>query len=158
MTAELDALDRALIALLRTHPKMPEIEVARRLGAARGTVHARIGRLEERGVISGYGPDVDGPAAGYAVLAYTTLEITQGADDRIVEHLGSIPEVLEIHAVTGPGDLLCRIVARSNEHLHEVIQRMLSVAGISRTETHLALRTLLHRTEADLVARSGDRD
>lgn len=148
----LDQLDAALIGLLRREPRLAEIEMARRLDVARGTVRARLERLEGRGVIAGYGPDVDGPAAGYAVLAYTTLEITQAADERIVAHLGTIPEVLEVHAVTGPGDLLCRVVARSNEHLHDVIQRMLAVPGISRTETHLALRTLLRRTEADLVA------
>jgi DNA-binding Lrp family transcriptional regulator len=85
-------------------------------------------------------------------LAFVTLEITQGADDGIVERLAEIDEVLEIHAVSGSGDLVCRTVAQSNDHLHELIQRMLEVPGVSRTETQLALKTLLRRSEADLAA------
>lgn len=152
MVPQVDSLDSALIAELRAHPRATEARLARTLGVARGTVHARLRRLHERRVIVGHGPDVDAAAIGHGVLAFVTLEITQGADDGIVERLGRIAEVLEIHAVSGSGDLVCRTVARSNEHLHDLIQRMLEIPGISRTETQLALKTLLRRTEADLAA------
>ena len=151
MTA-LDALDAALIAQLRTEPWATEARLARLLGVARGTVHARVERLQTRGVITGYGPDVDGLAIGFGALAFVTLEITQGADDGIVERLATIDEILKIHVVSGSGDLVCRTVAQSNDHLHDLIQRMLEVPGISRTETQLALKTLLCRSEADLAA------
>ena len=148
---DLDAVDVDLLRLLRTRPKTPVAELARLAGVARGTAQARLNRMEAAGVIRGYGPDVDAAAIGYDVLAFVTLEIAQGQDDAIAEHLESIPEVLEVHAVTGPGDLLCRVVARSNEHLHHVLQRVLAAPGINRTETHLALHTRLRRTEADLA-------
>jgi len=151
MTA-LDDLDAALVEQLRAEPRATEARLARLLGVARGTVHARIDRMQARGVITGFGPDVDGPAIGFGVLAFVTLEITQGADQGIVDQLAAIDEVLEIHAVSGSGDLVCRTVARSNDHLHDLIQRMLDVPGISRTETQLALKTLLRRSEADLAA------
>jgi len=151
MTA-LDGLDAALIEQLRAEPRATEARLARLLGVARGTVHARVQRMQARGVITGYGPDVDGSAIGFGVLAFVTLEITQGADDGIVERLAEIDEVLEIHAVSGSGDLVCRTAAQSNDHLHELIQRMLEVPGVSRTETQLALKTLLRRSEADLAA------
>lgn len=153
MTISIDALDARLIGLLRAVPNLPVIEMARRLDVARGTVQARLGRLHESGVISGYGPDVDAPAAGYEVLAFTILEIAQGKGDAIVDGLSVIPEVLEVFAITGPGDLHLRIVARSNEHLHEVLQRVLELPGITRTETKLALHAALRRSVADLVAR-----
>ena len=57
-----------------------------------------------------------------------------------------------MHAVTGPGDLHVRVVARSNEHLHDVLQRILQLPGIIRTETQLALHTSIQRTVADLIA------
>lgn len=147
----LDDIDIELVRLLRTRPRTPVAELARLARIARGTAQARIDRLEESGVIVGYGPDVDAAAVGYAVLAFVTLEIAQGQDDAISAHLRSIPEVLEVHAVTGRGDLLCRVVARSNEHLHEVLQRVLAAPGITRTETQLSLRTHLLRSETDLV-------
>ncbi len=147
-----DELDARLIGLLRTTPNLPVVEMARRLDVARGTVQARLDRLERNRVIVGYGPDVDAAAAGFGVLAFTTLEIAQGSDAQIVAGLDAIAEVLEVHAVTGPGDLHLRVVARSNEHLHDVLQRILELPGITRTETQLALHTTIRRTVADLVA------
>lgn len=153
VTNPVDDLDAALIAELRSHPRSTEARLARVLGVARGTVRARIGRMQERGVITGYGPDIDAAAIGHEVLAFVTLEIAQDADDGIVDRLASIDEILEIHAVSGSGDLVCRTIARSNDHLHDLIQAMLAIPGVSRTETQLALKTLLHRTAADLAAR-----
>jgi DNA-binding Lrp family transcriptional regulator len=150
----LDDIDISLIHIMRTRPKTPVAELARLANVARGTAQARITRMEEAGIVEGYGPDVSAVSIGYDVLAFVTLEIAQGQDDAIVTHLTAIPEVLEVHAVTGPGDLLCRVVARSNEHLHHVLRQILAAPGITRTETHLALHTRLRRTEADLVIAS----
>ena len=147
-----DPLDARLIGLLRSTPNLPVVEMARRLEVARGTIQARLDRLERDGLIVGYGPDVDASAAGFGVLAFTTLEIAQGSDATIIAGLDAISEVLEVHAVTGPGDLHVRVVARSNEHLHDVLQRILQLPGIMRTETQLALHTSIRRTVADLVA------
>jgi DNA-binding Lrp family transcriptional regulator len=150
----LDDIDINLIRLMRTRPKTPVAELARLANVARGTAQARIMRLEQAGVIEGYGPDISASTIGYDVLAFVTLEIAQGQDDKIAAHLTAIPEVLEVHAVTGPGDLLCRVVARSNEDLHHVLQQVLGAPGITRTETHLALHTRLRRSEADLLTTS----
>ena len=63
-------------------------------------------------------PDVDPAALGYEVAAFITLEIRQpGGHDPVAERLAAIPEVLEVHTITGAGDLLCRVVARSNADL-----------------------------------------
>src|ERR1700731_4929616 len=60
--------------------------------------------MEKSGVITGYGPDVDLAAAGFPVRALVTLEITQGALDRVAADLEGIPGVLEAYAITGPAD------------------------------------------------------
>lgn len=146
-----DELDARLIGLLRSVPNLPVVEMARRLDVARGTVQARLDRLQRDGLIVGFGPDLDANLAGFGVLAFTTLEIAQGSDAQIVAGLDAISEVLEVHAVTGPGDLHLRVVARSNEHLHDVLQRILQLPGITRTETQLALHTSIQRTVADLI-------
>ena len=150
-----DVLDARLIGLLRATPNLPVVEMARRLEVARGTVQARLDRLVRDGIVVGFGPDIDAARAGFAVLAFTTLQIAQGSDTQILTGLAEIPEVLEVHAVTGPGDLHLRLVARSNEHLHSVLQRILVLPGITRTETQLALHTPIERTVADLMANDG---
>src|SRR5918995_5340851 len=93
-------LFRALGSL--TRPNL--LELSRRLGIARNTVQARLDRLQDAGVITGYGPVVDLRAMGYGVLAFMALEIAQGQETAALEQLSRIPEVLEIHKITGPGD------------------------------------------------------
>lgn len=139
LTSPIDDLDRRLLRALDDTPRAGVLELARRLRVARGTVQARLDKLQRRGVIQGFGPDVDPAALGYEVIAFTTLEIAQGRLHDVVEHLREIPEVLEAHATTGPGDLHCRVVARTNNHLQAVINRMLEVQGINRTMTVIAL-------------------
>ena len=106
----IDGLDAALIELLAAEPRVGVLEASRRLRVARGTVQARQERLQERGVITGYGPEVDPAALGYEVTAFITLEIRQaGGHDPVAERLAAIPEVLELHTITGAGDMLCRV-------------------------------------------------
>jgi len=155
-TVSVDLLDRRVIAQLHARPRIPVVELARTLGVARGTAQAHLQRLERSGVVTGYGPDVDLDRVGWSVLSFTTLEISQDSDQQIVALLESIPEVLEVFAVTGPGDLLCRIVARSNADLHEILQRVLQQPGVIRATTSLALATRFQRSGAELLADDGE--
>ena len=70
----IDDLDGRLIELLAAEPRVGMLEASRRLGVARGTVQARLDRMQARGVITGYGPDMDPAAIGYGVTAFVTLE------------------------------------------------------------------------------------
>jgi DNA-binding Lrp family transcriptional regulator len=133
---ELDA--RLLVAISRT-PRAGVMELARRLGVARGTVQARLDKLQASGIVTGFDPDLHLPLLGYEVTAFVQLEIAQGRLTDVVDHLRHIPEVLEVHSTSGPGDLHCRVVARSNEHLQTVLFQILEVSGIVRTSTQLAL-------------------
>ena len=139
MANMLDALDGHLIQALAEQPRASVVDLARRLSVARGTVQSRLDKLVARKVITGFGPDINLDAVGYHVMAFTTLEIAQGRLSDVVDHLRDIPEVLEAQSITGPGDLHLRVVARTNEHLQEVLNRILEVHGIGRTATTIAL-------------------
>jgi DNA-binding Lrp family transcriptional regulator len=147
----IDALDARLIRAMCETPRAGVMELARQLGVARGTVQARLDKLQQRGVICGFDPDLDLRAMGYEVLAFVSLEIVQGRLGDVCSHLREIPEVLEIYSVTGPGDLHCRVVAHTNEHLQHVIGRVLEVQGISRTTTQIALTEQLRHRVLPLV-------
>jgi DNA-binding Lrp family transcriptional regulator len=62
-----------------------------------------------------------------------------GGHDPVAERLAGIPEVLEVHTITGPGDMLCRVVARTNADLQRVIDAIVAVAGVVRASTVIAL-------------------
>jgi DNA-binding Lrp family transcriptional regulator len=153
MSSEIDALDARLIALLDAEPRIGVLECSRRLRVARGTVQARLDRLAARGVIRGHGPDIDPAALGYSVTAFVTLEIRQRfGHDPVAAHLAQIPEVLEVHTITGSGDMLCRMVARSNADLQRVIDRVMSHDGIERSSTIIALAEQIRYRVLPLVA------
>lgn len=149
---DIDDTDQRIIVALRRRPRASVSELSRLLSLARGTVHTRLDRLEHRGVITGYGPDLDLATAGYPVRAFTTLSIAQGHHDRVVRQLQSIPHILEVHTITGPGDLLVKIAARSNDHLHELLQVISAIAEVSHSTTQLALASPVLRSGADLLA------
>jgi len=139
-SGRVDRLDAALLELLAVEPRVGVLEASRRLNVARGTVQARLDRMAERGVITGYGPDVDPAALGYEVTAFITLEIRQaGGHDPVAERLAAIPEVLEVHTITGPDDMLCRVVARSNADLQRVLDAIVSAEGVVRSATLISL-------------------
>lgn len=151
MRRQLDDIDRRLIAALDADPKVSHAQLARDLDIARGTVYSRLERLEREGVITGYGPEISPSAAGFDVLAFCTLEIAQGTHDETTGAIAAIDEVVEIHTITGPGDLLVRVVAESNDHLHEVLQRITHIPSVLRSQSQLALATSLSRSVVHLV-------
>jgi DNA-binding Lrp family transcriptional regulator len=135
-----DRLDARLITLLAQEPRIGVLECSRRLRVARGTVQARLDKLMARGVIRGFGPEIAPAALGFTVTAFVTLEIRQSrGHDRVAVHLAEIPELLEAHTITGSGDLLCRVVARSNADLQQVIDQIVSYDAIVRASTIIAL-------------------
>ena len=142
----MDDLDRRLIDLFATDPRVGVLEASRRLGVARGTVQARIDKLESSGVVTGYGPELAPEALGYPVTAFLTLEIRQEASERaghddVGAHLAAIPEVLEAHTITGAGDLMVASSPRSNADLQRVIDLVLAAPAITRSSTVIALAT-----------------
>lgn len=136
----MDQIDRNLITLFAAEPRIGVLEASRRLGIARGTAQARLDKLQSSGIIADWGPNLDPAALGHPVTAFLTLEIRQGAGhDTVAEHLATIPEVLEAHTITGPGDMWVRVVARSNADLQRVIDLVLSKDTITRSSAVIAL-------------------
>lgn len=135
----IDELDARLLVTISRSPRAGVMELARQLQVARGTVQARLDKLQSRGIVTGFDPDLHLASLGYDVMAFVTLEIAQGRLEDVVDHLRNIPEVTEAHSTTGPGDLHLRVVARTNEHLQSVLAAVLDVSGIQRTSTQIAL-------------------
>lgn len=148
----IDELDARLLRELDESPRVGVLELSRRLGVARGTVQARLDRLVQRGVIASFAPTLDPAALGYPVTAFVTLEISQGRGRAVQAHLKSIPEVLEVHTITGQGDMLCRVVVGSHEDLQRVLDRLTESADIVRSSTVIALTNPISHRVLPLVA------
>jgi DNA-binding Lrp family transcriptional regulator len=151
-SAGIDELDVRLLRELTAAPRVGVLELSRRLGVARATVQARLDRLVRRGVIESFAPTLDPEALGFTVTAFATLEIRQGRGSQVLDHLRGIPEVLEVHTITGQGDMLCRVVARSNDDLQRVLNRLNEFEEIVRSSTVIALSNPIEHRVLPLVA------
>jgi DNA-binding Lrp family transcriptional regulator len=154
----LDELDARILVAVSRAPRASIMELARTLQVARGTVQTRLDRLQQRGVVTGFGPDLHLATLGYDVTAFVQLEIAQGRLEDVVAHLHNIAEVTEVHSTSGPGDLHCRLVARTNEHLQSVLNAVLEVSGIVRTSTQIALTEQIRLRTLPLVEQLIDDD
>ena len=149
--AELDSLDLALLSALRDNPRAGVLALSRIAHVARATVQARLDRMEAAGVITGYGPDLDVTAAGFGVHAFVTLEISQGALEQVTADLSAIPGVLEAYAITGAGDVLCKVAAASNADLQQTLLRVDSSPAVARSTSAIALSVVIGRRDLPLL-------
>jgi DNA-binding Lrp family transcriptional regulator len=152
---KIDELDAALLSELQTDARVGVLELSRRLGIARGTVQSRIDRLVTAGVIRGFTAHLNLDALGFHVRAYVTVEVKEGQIDSVLTPLKKIDEVIEVHSVAAQGDMLCLVVARSNQHLMDVLEKILSVPDIARTSTAIVLKSQIENRCHQLLASLG---
>lgn len=150
-TTALDALDLALLEALHEHPRIGDLELSRLTRVARATVQSRLRRLTERGVIRDWAPTVDPSAAGFAVQAFVTLEISQGALDQVAADLAEIPEVLEAHVTTGSFDVVCKVATASHAQLQDVLVRIDQSGAVVRSTSVVALSVLIQPRVLELL-------
>jgi DNA-binding Lrp family transcriptional regulator len=143
MMTTLDVLDIDLLRALQHNPRAGVMELSRSLQVARGTIQARLDRLERSGVITGYGPDIDVAAAGFDVQAFVTLEIAQGALDEVATQLTAQPAVMEAYATTGSSDVLCRLAASSHADLQQTLLTLDRLPVVRRSTSIVVLSVVV---------------
>jgi Lrp/AsnC family transcriptional regulator for asnA, asnC and gidA len=145
---ELDETDRAILRILQADARTPFSEIARRIEMSSATVHDRVGRMEDAGVIEGYHAKVAPRAVGFGTSALVGLRIEQGSETDALDRLREIERVREIHLTTGEWDVLIRVYAADTDALRELLfNEIARIDGFSRSQTMVILAT-------DLEARS----
>lgn len=139
----IDRLDAHILRMLSGTARKGVVELATGLGVTRATIQARLKRLEDTEVLTGFLPQVNLPALGVAVEGFAALSLEQGRLDQVVEELKKLPHVMEIHTTTGREDLLVRLASTSNAELQRLVQQVLSIPGVAHSDTTLALTTPL---------------
>ncbi|MFE2040328.1 Lrp/AsnC family transcriptional regulator [Streptomyces sp. NPDC059477] len=129
---------RVLLALDQD-PLATTVALADRLGLARNTVQNRQHRVETDGTLAPPSVRVRPERLGRPVMAFVTLEIGQVDGHRTLDEISAVPEVCEVHAITGGADLLLRVVARDSADLYRVTRALLSCSGVLRSNTMLSM-------------------
>ncbi len=139
----LDATDARILLALDDEPEATTLSLSRTLGIARNTVHARLRKLSERKLLGSPSQRVNPASLGYALTAFLRLSITQSSADATIAALTAIPEIVEILAITGEGDLQARVVARDPAHLYRLTTGILEIEGVTRSSTALAMAEIV---------------
>ncbi len=137
---QLDKIDQQILDMLIDNARTPFTEIAKKLDISAGTVHVRVKKLENAGIIKGASLTVDYNKLGYAFIAYVGIYIDKTSKTRFVlERLKEIPFVTVAHITTGKYNIFCKIRAKDTQHAKDVIFMIDDIEGIVRTETMISL-------------------
>ena len=144
---EIDNTDLKILEILRDDAKKPFTEVARRVNVSQGTVHVRMTKLEEAGIVEKTTLKLNYARLGYDITAFIGIFLEKSAlYDKVVSKLKEIQEITSIHYTTGNYSMFVKIHCRDTNHLKEVLHdKMQQVDGIERTETMISLEESLDR-------------
>lgn len=144
---ELDDTDRRILSLLVQDAKLPYSEIARQLHVSGGTIHSRMTRLEELGIVRGATLDLDMTKVGFGIQAFLGIFLLKSSYcDSVIAQLREIPEVVSLHFTTGSYNLFARLACRDTQHLRNVLHdRVQQIEGVERTETLISLEEVFNR-------------
>ena len=137
---KLDEIDHQILDMLIDNTRIPFTDIAKKLLISAGTVHVRVKKMEEAGIIRGSSLTLDYKKLGYSFIAYIGVYLNKTSQTKFVlERINDIPFVTVAHITTGKFNVFCKIRARSTEHAKEIIFLLDDIDGVCRTETMISL-------------------
>ncbi len=144
---EIDNTDYKILEILRDDAKKPYTEVAKKVHVSQGTIHVRMSKMEEAGIIDKTTLKINYAKLGFDITAFIGIYLEKSAlYEQVLSKLKEIPEITSIHYTTGNYSMFVKIYCRDTNHLKEVLHdKMQQVEGIERTETMISLEESLDR-------------
>lgn len=144
---QLDELDRNILAILMKNASIPYTEIAKQLHVSGGTVHVRMNKLQEKGIVIGSNLRIDHSKLGYDVSAFLGIYLNKSSlYEEVVKELTAIPEIVNAHYTTGNYSIFAKIVCQDTKHLRQVLHdKIQQIRGIQRTETFISLEESINR-------------
>ena len=121
-TSQINEINLKIINILKKDSSTPFVDVAKRIGVSDATVHQRVRRMIEAGIINKFTISVDNDLLGYDHMAFMGINISPGSADQIISDLLKIEEVLEMHEMHGKFDLLLKIRAKNLIQMREIVE------------------------------------
>ena len=142
---KLDELDHQILETLIENARTPFTDIAKNLLVSAGTIHVRVKKMEEEGVIRGSTLSVDYNKMDYTFIAYVGIFLENSSSTiSAIEEIRNIPEVTVAHLTTGKFSIFCKIRAKDTRHAKEIIFDLDKIQGIKRTETSISLEEVIN--------------
>lgn len=144
---DLDNLDVQILSILMNDSSIPYTEIAKKLIVSGGTIHVRMKKMEELGIIRGANLTINPQKIGFDITAFLGIYLEKGSQyNTAVEQLKLVKEVVELHYCTGSYSMFAKIVCRDTNHLREVLNEDIqTIKGIQRTESIISLEESIKR-------------
>ncbi len=137
---KLDDIDHQILDILIDNTRVPFTDISKRLLISAGTVHVRVKKMEDAGIIKGSSLNLDYEKLGYSFIAYIGIYLEKNSMTlQVLESLQAIPYVTVAHITTGKFNIYCKLRARDTKHAKDLIFMIDDIDGISRTETMISL-------------------
>lgn len=137
----IDAIDKAILQELVTNAKIPYTELGNKLNISHGTVHQRIKKLENRGIIKKSSIIIDYEKLGFKFIMFLGIIANQGSNiDSICDTLSKIPHITVAHITSGQHNITCKIRAEDSNHASQIIQEINKIKGVLRTESTVSFK------------------
>ena len=137
---KLDEIDRQILDLLIDNTRIAFTDIAKKLLISAGTVHVRVKKMEDAGIIRGSSLSLDYKKLGYTFIAYIGIYLEKTHQTKFVlQKLESLPFVTVAHITTGKFNIFCKVRAKSTDHAKEIIFAIDDIEGVNRTETMISL-------------------
>ena len=146
-----DAVDVALLRELVAHPDATNLAVSEATGLARNTIRARLARYDSERTLRSLERRIDPAFLGFPLQAFIVTTVKQRKLAAVSSTLGDVPEVIEVHGLSGVADLLVHAVARDADDLYRIAGRILAIDGVKRTTTGLVMGEFVPFRLAQLI-------
>ncbi|GAL85043.1 AsnC family transcriptional regulator [Sporocytophaga myxococcoides] len=145
--SEIDNVDLKILSLLMENAGIAYTDIAKEIFVSPGTVHVRMKKMEQLGIVKGSHLSIDYARLGYDVTAFLGIYLEKSSFyDQAVKELLEIPEVVNVHYTTGNYSMFVKIICKDTQHLRQVLHdKIQKVSGIQRTETSISLEESINR-------------
>jgi Lrp/AsnC family leucine-responsive transcriptional regulator len=150
--AKLDEVDRRLLGLLAENATRSYAGLGKLLNLSAPAVHGRAKRMKRDGIITGVVATLQGAKVGRSLLAFVHVDTGSWKVTTPLRELSTLPEIEEIHTVTGESSLLLKVRTRDTQALEDLLGKIHAIDGFDNTRSYIALSTYLERGPSPLIA------
>ena len=138
---QIDNIDRGILSELMKDAKTPYTEIAKKLIVSAGTIHVRMKKMEEAGIVKKSRLNINYELLGFDMTAFLGIYLEKGSNyTDVIDQLNSIPEIVEAHYTTGVYSIFAKIRCKNTKHMRHILnEEIQAIKGIQRTETIISL-------------------
>jgi Lrp/AsnC family transcriptional regulator for asnA, asnC and gidA len=147
LTNQLDDIDLKILTILMKDAKTPFSEIAKTLFVSNGTVHVRMKKMEDLGIIKSFNLQLNHHKIGYDITAFLGIYLSKSSQyDEVAKALEKIPEIVDLHYTTGNYSMFLKLICKDTEHLRKILmEKIQNIPEITRTETMISLQENINR-------------